>query len=274
MKKKQIPLQIKKKLSGCLLVETLSGRLGDEILKYELEDHTNIFLKIGIGISAESLEKEAYALRYLKTQSIIIPKVIDFLRSGNTAFLLITGVAGLPPYKAKNVDKKMALKIVADVLKKLHQSRIKGSECLDTLDKDLNKINKYLSLDVIDNEKFVSNNEGKSPLEVYNFLINTKDSYDNNSFTHGDYCLPNILINGNSYGLIDFGECGFGDKYKDFSSMEVSIKRNFGAEWISIFYEYYDSNLVVDQEKIKYYQLIDQFDYCLNIEKYNRLVNV
>jgi aminoglycoside phosphotransferase len=270
---RQVPLRIERKIKDYRLVETLKGRLEDEILKYESKDGRNIYLKIGAGVSAESLEQEARALMCLKSKGIIIPKVIDFLHWKNKVFLLITGIDGLPPYKIQNMRIESALKIVAEVLRKLHQSKIEDGENLNTLDKDLARINKYLSLGVIDNDKFISDNEGKTPQVIYNFLVKNKNLHDKDSFTHGDYCLPNILIKGDEYGLIDFGECGPGDKYKDFSSMEVSIKRNFGAEWINIFYKYYDKKLVVDQEKIRYYQLIDQFDYCLNIEKYNHLTS-
>lgn len=54
--------------------------------------------------------------------------------------------------------------------------------------------------------------------------------------------------------------------------MEVSIKRNFGSEWIDVFYQFYDRNLKTDADKIKYYQLIDQFYYHLDDSRSIKLV--
>ncbi len=272
MNKKDLPQYIKKYLSEYRLIETLAGRLGDQILKYQNEHQEILYLKSGEGVAAESLEQEANALTWLSNHGIAIPKVVNFCHQNDRAFLLITNVEGLPSHKAK-LDKEIVLKIVAEALIKLNRIKIKEADKLNTLDKDLEEIKQYISMEVIETEKFLTNNQGRKPEEVYNYLLTTKKLFDNNSFTHGDYCLPNVLISEKGFGLIDFGDCGMGDKYKDLSSTEVSIKRNFGAEWIDVFYKYYDSKIVVDQNKIKYYQLIDQFDYCLNIEKYNRSIN-
>ena len=273
MNKKTIPLNIKNYLNEYQLVETLTGRLGDEILKYQDKHQRILYLKSGEGVAAESLEQEANALTWLSNQGINIPKVINFNHQNDRAFLLITNVEGLPSHKVKNIDKEAVLKIVAEALLKLNRIKIKEADKLNTLDNDLEEIKQYISMKVIETEKFLTNNEGRGPEEIYNYLLATKKLFDNDSFTHGDYCLPNILISEKGFGLIDFGDCGMGDKYKDFSSTEVSIKRNFGAEWINVFYKYYDPKIIVNQKKIKYYQLIDQFDYCLNIEMYNRLIN-
>lgn len=267
-----IPQKIKRHLNTCQLQEILTGRLGDQIWKYQDKEQNYLYLKFGSGVAAKSLQQETDALVCLENKGIKIPRVLEFYHQNSQAFLLISQVDGVASHKVKDRSRHEVLKIVAEALRLLNMIKVKDSSKLNSLEKDLDEIKQYISMEVIDKEKFLQNNN-KSPEEVYDYLIRSKNKYDEKSFTHGDYCLPNVLINGDDFGMIDFGDCGMGDKYKDFSSMEVSIKRNFGEEWIADFYKYYESNIKVDKNKIKYYQFIDQFDYCLDIEKYNSLVN-
>ena len=268
-----IPNDLKTVLLQYNLIGATKGRLGDEIVKYENSNsHQVVYLKFGEGVSAKSLNLEATTLSWLGDKGLIIPKVVYHNQKGNWTYLLISGVGGLPAHKVRDLNKEDILKTVAYALHKFHMISFEKPEQLDTLDKDLEKIQQYIFLKVVDSKKFIAANEGKTPEEVFGYLDSHRDLFNKDSLTHGDYCLPNVLIDGNNFGFIDLGDCGSGDKYKDFSSMEVSIKRNFGAEWIETFYRYYDPSLKIDQEKIKYYQLIDQFGYYLDIDKYNSLV--
>jgi len=258
-------------LSKYLEVDVITGRLGDKIVRYEDNDHNFVYLKSGTGVSRKSLEQEALALEWLSGKGITIPQILDFEKEGDTAYLLITGVRGLPPYKFKERDKNELLKITADALHKFHQISLENSGSLNTLDKYLEKIEQHLKLGVINEADFKEANEGKTPESIFNFLITERPKFESNVLTHGDFCLPNILLEGDSFGIIDLGDCGPGDKYMDLSSMEVSIKRNFGAEWVSVFNKHYDPEIEINKDKIRYYQLIDQFGYHLDIDKFYQL---
>lgn len=259
------PPELENILSKSKLLDTKEGRLGDSISKYENEQGEIIYLKCGHGVAATSLESESKVFFWLENKGITIPRILFYMRERDQVFLLISGVEGLPAHKAANLSKEEILKIAAEALYKFHHLDTKGAEDLDTIDKDLEEIGGYVVAGMINVENFKDNNEGKTPQQVLEFLYSQKDSLEKDTLTHGDYCFPNIMINNGKYGFIDLGKCGVGDKYKDFSAMEVSIKRNFGAEWIGTFYKYYNPELMVDEEKIKYYQLIDQFYYHLNV---------
>jgi aminoglycoside phosphotransferase len=255
-------------LSSYLEREVIAGRLGDKIIRYEDNDHNFVYLKSGTGVSGKSLEREALALEWLSGKGITIPQILDFEKINDTTYLLVSGVKGLPPYKFKEREKDELLKITADALRKFHRISLENSGSLNTLDKYLKKIEQHLKLGVIKEADFKEANEGKTPVEVLDFLVAERPKFENNVLTHGDFCLPNILLEDDGFGIIDLGDCGPGDKYMDLSSMEVSIKRNFGAEWVEVFNKHYDPNLKIDKDKIKYYQLIDQFGYHLDIDKF------
>mgnify|MGYP003972977623 CR=1 FL=1 len=74
-------------------------------------------------------------------------------------------------------------------------------------------------------------------------------------FTHGDYCLPNVMIdNGTLAGFIDWGYAGLGDRYRDFMAAEYSVERNLGAEWVTPFFEAYGVEPI--EEKMRVYRLL------------------
>lgn len=263
---KQLPIKIKSKLTGFIEYERIIGRLGNEIIKYRNNEGKTAYLKMGSGLAATSLNNESNILLWLETKNINSPRVMVYDSNENVFYLLITEIPGQPIHKLKHLGTDRIVKLLAKALKDFHNTDKNGAFYTNILERDLDLIGKYLKQDLINRDKFITNNQGKSPEEIFKYLNSNKNLFDNNVLTHGDYCLPNVIVNNDKYGFIDLGDCGVGDKYKDFSSMEVSIKRNLGEEWIECFYESYDQNLQIDREKIMYYQLIDQFDYCLNIK--------
>lgn len=268
-----LPNTIRNDLRNFSPVETIKGRLNDQIIKFINKKQELVYLKIGEGISVKSIEQEIIVLNWLKNKNIVVPCVINFATENGKTYLLITSVEGVPSHKIKNQSKKDILRVVAEALLNFHKLDMHDCEKLNTIDKDLSEIRSYIDLKVINIDCFKKANNGKTPEDVFNYLKAAKNKLSNNVITHGDYCLPNLIITKTGYGFIDLGDCGLGDKYKDFSSLEVSIKRNYGQEWIGTFYQYYNRDMNIDKTKIKYYQFIDQFDYNLNIKKYNRLHN-
>ena len=78
-------------------------------------------------------------------------------------------------------------------------------------------------------------------------------------FTHGDYCLPNILIHdGRLSGIIDWGYAGVGDRYRDFVAAYYTIRRNLGAEWVPVFFKEYGLQ-ELDRDKLMAYQKVHDF---------------
>lgn len=78
-------------------------------------------------------------------------------------------------------------------------------------------------------------------------------------FTHGDYCLPNVLFtDGKLTGFIDLGFAGVGDRNLDFVSASWTIQRNLGEEWISPFFHAYGLEHP-DLEKMRAWQSVFEF---------------
>jgi len=271
-----ISAKIKKDLQGYTLVDQRTSRLGGRNFQFKNSTSSMIYLKSGRGIAAESLVRENTALQWLEHKHITVPKVLNYFKdeSSGQVYLLLSVIDGLPAQRVTDLSKQEILYLVAKAMQQFHSINFQGSKNLRTLVQDLTHIQAIINLNLIKRSKFQTANNGKTPEEVYVYLLQVKDKFSKDVIVHGDYCLPNIIITKNSYGFIDVGDCGPGDPYKDFSAMEVSIARNFGKEWTDVFYKYYDQKICVDSQKIKYFQLIDQFGYHLDVEKYRQAIRV
>ena len=74
-------------------------------------------------------------------------------------------------------------------------------------------------------------------------------------FTHGDMSLPNIFaLNNHFSGLIDVGNAGLSDIYFDLVICEMSIERNYGKEYIDVFYD--KLGIEKDEFKSEYYRIL------------------
>ena len=74
-------------------------------------------------------------------------------------------------------------------------------------------------------------------------------------FIHGDMSLPNIYsFNGHFSGLLDVGNAGIGDIYFDLVVCEMSIERNYGKEYVDVFYD--KLGIEKDEFKSDYYRIL------------------
>jgi aminoglycoside phosphotransferase len=77
-------------------------------------------------------------------------------------------------------------------------------------------------------------------------------------FNHGDYCLPNVIIqNDQVSGFVDLGRAGVSDRYNDLAIASRSIKYNLGPKYEVLFFEYYGMGKV-NPDKIAYYRMMDE----------------
>ena len=80
-------------------------------------------------------------------------------------------------------------------------------------------------------------------------------------FSHGDYCMPNVFLDqGRVSGMIDLGDAGVADRWRDIALMWGSLERNFGGAYGGKVYRDFSPMLLAekleipfDQEKLTYY---------------------
>lgn len=248
-------------LEKSTVTKEIKGRVGDVIEKIVYEEKEVYYCKKAKGKTVSLLREEMETLLWMEDKKILTPRVIAFEQNEDTTSMIISNIEGVPAYLFENIE--VAIKIAADLLKKIHSIDIsRGTPVDDILEKELKDIETMIHGREILEKDFIAN-VGKYPSEVYQYLIEKKEIFDKTVYTHGDYCLPNIIINiNNESGVIDWGQAGIGDKYRDFAAMETSLKKNNREGHIALFYELYGiDSAKINREKINYYHMMDQFHY-------------
>jgi aminoglycoside phosphotransferase len=101
-------------------------------------------------------------------------------------------------------------------------------------------------------------------LQLYAELLATPTSAEDRVFTHGDFCLPNVLLVSDGAGglrvsgFVDCGNAGIADRYQDLALCARSIAHNFGQEWVAKLFARCGLDRA-DESKLAYYQLLDEF---------------
>lgn len=243
------------------------GRIGDKIIKLSNGNDVILYLKIcETEYAKDEMKSEYNILKWLSFKELNVPKVLLYKEDAGKAYLLLSNIKGDNSCDdCGNLSKNEVLKICANALKKVHKIDIRTvpigySDCLG---KELAEISQNINDNMIDVEAFKKANDGRLPYEVLSYLMDRKSMFNSDVFTHGDYCLPNILIvDSDNYGLVDWSGGGVGDIYRDIASVIKSIIWNFGKEYTPLFFDYYGiSRDGINTEKIKYYNAIDQFYY-------------
>lgn len=253
-----LPALVRQKIDSKTLDEQDLGRLGNRLLRVEDTAGQPAFLKIGTGMAAKDLLDEASRLQWIGDR-LSVPRVHAVEAVDDTAFLLISALPGSPAHEVlEGLSPERVVHHMADALRDVHALPTADCPFSATLDDELEESERRIEAGLIDLEGF-RESTGGAPREVLEDLQERRDIIQDLVFTHGDYCLPNLMLLGDAVsGILDWGIAGVADRHRDFFSMELTVRRNSGEEWIESFYARYGID-EVDRERIEYYRLLDQF---------------
>ena len=118
-----------------------------------------------------------------------------------------------------------------------------------------------VKLGLVDESDFDAEQAGKHASDLYAELLKQRPQTEDLVFTHGDYCLPNILLDwqrNRISGFIDLARAGIADRYHDLALAARSLAFNFDARWIPLLFQEYGL-AEPDENKIRFYKLLDEF---------------
>lgn len=178
------------------------------------------------------------------------PRVVAFHQEQDTQYLLTEGLPGRSASSGfAEREKPRLVRLLAEGLRRVHALPTAGCprDCSST------------SIITRAEERLRGGrlpDDGREELESTLGQLRA-DSLppDDLVFTHGDYCLPNIMVDGDSVsGFLDWGYAGLGDAYRDFVAAEYSVGRNLGKEWVPSFFDAYGVN--PEAEKMRIHHLL------------------
>ncbi len=240
------------------------GRLNTAMYRVPLNDDTWCYLNIGSGVGGVDLQKENARLLWLEGRSpVTVPTVRGFALDDGRTYLLTTEVEGVPSYSEElRGDMTRVVQDYALTLQEIHA--LDWSDCpfVDTVDQEIAEAERRLRDGEIDLPIFLEKSSGQTPGAVLDWLDEHRGVMDDLVFTHGDYCMPNVLMTeARVTGVVDWGLAGVADRHRDLFGVTDSLPMNYGEGWVPLFREAYGID-EIDPERIKYTNMLDWFFAC------------
>ena len=244
----ELPPELLKLIDLSSLTKNTIGHSSSEVYELKLKDGTNAILKIQYLTSRNDLKGEYERNKWLEDK-LNVPKVYYFKELDNYQYYLREKKAGLSAHKIENFAP-----LVGKNLKQLHSIDITNCPFNNNSVDNLLK----LAIDKIDIIlptilEIYPEMDKKSLLE---FLKNNKPT--DTALVHGDYSLPNILIDDNKeVSLIDLGDVSISTKYFDLYYLRKSFIRNNKMDYFKAFLESYGLS-EIDEKAMKWMDIIDK----------------
>lgn len=257
----KLPSDLKEKIGDSSSEEISIGQSGAATFFLQDKQHGGRYLKMLERTSGESLRPEKERLEWLQGR-LPVPQVLYFGEDETHEYLLLSEIPGLIACdEAFENDLSDLVHLLAVGLKMVHSVKIEACPFDQTLAVQLEAARQRTLAGLVDESDFDENRLGMTAPELYAQLLATRPDHEDLVFTHGDYCLPNILIGPDLKsisGFIDLGRAGIADRYQDLALAARSVEYNFGVEWVSLLFKEYGLT-EPDYGKIEFYKLLDEF---------------
>ena len=221
--------------------------------------HPTMFLKVDKKWPRRELLEEKRVLEWLSGK-LSVATVVFFDEDDSNDYLLISGIPGVDAANlVGGIEDTRLVTLLAEGLRMIHGVPIDNCPFDRSLDRMIEIAGFNVEHKLVDEDDFADIRRGKTAEELYKELIRLRPVNEDLVFTHGDYCLPNIMINQQKIaGFIDLHRAGIADRYKDIALAIRSTRSNMGAGYEKTFFKEYGIS-EPDIHKIEYYMLLDEF---------------
>lgn len=235
-----------------------SGRSNACIIHFPGSKGEGFYLKAVRQSKGEGLKRDYEVTSWLQDK-LPVPDVLYYTQTEEYEYLLLSEMPGKVSCDGHfRRDIRSVVRVLAEGLKMIHSVDISRCPFDQTLDQKLKQAEYNVSHGLVDETDFEPEWIHRTPQNILSELIATRPKTEDLVFTHGDYCLPNILIYENKLGgFIDLGRAGISDRYQDIAIACRSLSHNWGKEWVDHLLEDYGLS-EIDEQKMEYYRLMDE----------------
>ncbi len=261
--KNVLPKSLERLVHGYIFAPVITGHSDARVYKLEHPDKADLFLKTQASSSVEFLELEALKLEWLHKRGVRVPKVLLFLEEESFQWLLMTAIPGRDASSLwQKSEIPVVLEVLADSLKKLHALKILDCPFNQNLEVRIAEAKHRMLENLVDETDFDDARLGETASEVFQELLELHPMSEDLVFTHGDYCLPNMIIHNLEFaGFVDLGRAGIADRYQDLALITRSLESDLNLQfngWGRYFLEQYGI-LKPEESKLEFYKMLDEF---------------
>lgn len=258
---KSLPPPLVQMLSGYRRREIHVGQSAARVFRLEAENKDSLYLKIAPRAAFPySLRQEKTKLEWLENR-LPAPEVLWFGNDAKTDYLLLSAISGgdaASDDSPKTDIPRIIGQLVAG-LKMIHAVPVENCPFDERIERKIRLAEKMLKNKLVDENDFDEIRQGRTAESLFRELIETKPGGEDSVFTHGDYCVPNIILeNGRLSGFVDWANAGVADRYQDIALLTRSVIYNFGERYEKSVFEAYGIDQP-DWKKIHFYRLLDEF---------------
>lgn len=209
--------------------------------------------------TTKQLQAEMERLRWLQGQ-LPIPQIYYYGSSAAFEYLYLSEIPGVMACDQRfRADMPTLISLLAEALQMVHAIDTQHCPFPRFLSTRLTQIQQLIVADQVDTRKFKADHQGLTPQAWYERLLQLRPAKDDLAFIHGDFCLPNILIDPGKKcitGFIDWELGGIADRHEDLDAASWSLGYNFDPIWIPSLHKAYGIE-TIDPQKLAFYQHFD-----------------
>jgi len=186
-----------------------------------------------------------------------VPQVYAYGSGAKCEYLYMSEIPGVMACDQRfREDMPSLIALIAEALHMVHALPQEQCPFSRSLHLRLEQVQQKIVSNRIDETLFLRA-RGVTPQAWYRQLEQIRPTTDALTFAHGDFCLPNILIdphNRRISGIIDWGRGGIADRHEDIDSACWSLGYNFDPAWIPHLKIAYGEELI-DAKTLAFYEL-------------------
>ena len=209
--------------------------------------------------SKGSLEKEALMDRYFHKKRLGAD-VISYI-SSEKDWLLTERVRGEDCAHSQYTENpKRLCDTLATVLRSLHETDFSDCPIMNRTSDYLETVDANYKAGAYDTSLFSEDEEFSDAKEAWSFVDERRALLKNDTLIHGDYCLPNVMLEDwKLSGFIDLGNGGVGDRHIDLFWGAWTLNFNLKTDkYRERFFDCYGRD-AVDKELIKLIRTAEAF---------------
>jgi len=234
------------------------GQSESSVFLFDAEGRPPLVLKIEEAGPISELVDEAERLEWLGSQGMPCPRIIARAVYAQENWLLMEAVEGVDLASSPLAAPEKVV-LLAEALRRMHALDADACPFDHRIGARIPIARLRADADLVDVTDFDEERLGKTAQELFVELENKRPPEGKLVVTHGDACLPNIIVrDGRFAGFIDCSRLGVADPYQDLALTCRSIGFNLGDEWVQPFLDLYGIRRA-DRAKLDFYCLLDEF---------------
>lgn len=254
---RDLPTSLQHLLPGTTPTEITVGMTASQLL-----DYGDTILKI--ETTHEESNNEHWMMVWLQDK-LPVPKVLHFAQDKRFNYLLMSKLPGVMAFDKRIIgNPETVVTLLAKGLKMLWKVDISDCPYTNNVTNKLilaeeRLLDNLIDLEEVDESIFTSGRFANLD-ELFQWLMANQPP-EELVFSHGDYCLPNVLVDGeNITGFVDLGRAGVADKWQDIAlcirSLTYNLGDQFDPKYVDLLLELL--GVPMDEHKLDYYILLDE----------------